>query len=282
MNYLKNGFLQTDELIIPSESRFQKGPVAVIECVQKIPCNPCASVCPQGLIHIDEHDIRSLPQFIADEVGAACIGCEQCVTICPGLAVTLVDGRADPQSPLVTIPFEYEPDRLAVGDQVEVLDTVGEFLGSIPVTKVKSIPANDRTVLVVVQASEEIAARIAGIRVQEPSVGEPLPDVIGPLADHTIVCRCERVSASEIRGLIQSGYRDVNEIKAITRAGMGACGGKTCGALILRLFREEGIPLDEVTENVPRPLFVEVPLETFAGVDARAGRLSSPGSKGGT
>ncbi|MBN2393904.1 MAG: FAD-binding oxidoreductase [Anaerolineae bacterium] len=45
---------------------------------------------------------------------------------------------------------------------------------------------------------------------------------------------------------------------------MGACGGKTCSALILRLFREEGIPLDAVTCNVPRPLFVEVPLGVFA------------------
>jgi len=48
--------------------------------------------------------------------------------------------------------------------------------------------------------------------------------------------------------------RDINEIKAVTRAGMGACGGKTCAALTLRLFREEGIPLDTVTRNVPRLL----------------------------
>jgi len=237
----------------------------VLHCQQEIPCNPCASVCPQGLIHIGGTDIRSLPQFLGEKLGKACVGCERCVTICPGLAITLVDGRQEPQSPLVTIPFEYGPERLAVGDQVEVLDAVGELLGSVPVTDVKSIPANDGTVLVVVRASVEIAARIAGIRVQEPWVGEPLPELVSPLADQTIVCRCERVSAGEIRELIRSGYRDVNEIKAITRAGMGACGGKTCGALILRLFREEGIPLDEVTENVPRPLFVEVPLGSFAG-----------------
>ncbi|MCK4392283.1 (2Fe-2S)-binding protein, partial [Candidatus Bipolaricaulota bacterium] len=56
------------------------------------------------------------------------------------------------------------------------------------------------------------------------------------------------------------------EIKAVTRAGMGACGGKTCTALITRLFREEGIPVDKVTENVKRPLLIEVPLGIFAGV----------------
>ena len=60
-----------------------------------------------------------------------------------------------------------------------------------------------------------------------------------------IVCRCERVTAGEIRGLIRAGVRDLNELKAITRAGMGACGGKTCPSIIKRLFREEGVPLKE-------------------------------------
>ncbi|HCP32008.1 TPA: sulfurtransferase, partial [Candidatus Acetothermia bacterium] len=98
------------------------------------------------------------------------------------------------------------------------------------------------------------------------SVSQPLPEALKRLSDDTIVCRCERVTAGEIRELIRQGCRDMNEIKAVTRAGMGACGGKTCTALIQRLFREEGIPVDKVTENVKRPLFVEVPLGIFAGV----------------
>jgi sarcosine oxidase subunit alpha len=241
----------------------------VFHCTQEIPCNPCASVCSQGLIRIDEDDIRKMPEFIADEVGATCIGCERCVTICPGLAITLIDRRDDPEWPIVTVPFEYEPDRLAVGGEVEVLDVVGELLGSVSVTELKAIPANDRTVLVKLRAPAEIAARIAGIRVQQPWVGAPLPEAVERLTDETIVCRCERVSAGEIRQLIRSGHRDMNEIKAITRAGMGACGGKTCSALILRLFREEGISLDDVVRGVPRPLFVEAPFGAFAGVRDR-------------
>ena len=90
------------------------------------------------------------------------------------------------------------------------------------------------------------------------------------MADDEIVCRCERVTAGEIRALIRKGYRDMNEIKAVTRAQMGACGSKTCTNLILRLFREEGVPLSEVTRNVPRPLFVEVPLGVFAGAEVRS------------
>jgi hypothetical protein len=66
----------------------------------------------------------------------------------------------------------------------------------------------------------------------------------------------------------------MNEVKAVTRAGMGACGGKTCTALIKRIFREEGVPTDEVAEEVKRPLFIEVPLGTFAGT-AFAGAASA-------
>jgi hypothetical protein len=66
--------------------------------------------------------------------------------------------------------------------------------------------------------------------------------------------------------LIRSGYRDINEIKVVSRAGMGACGSKTCNPLIFRLFREEGIPEAEIVNMTKRPLFVEVPLGVFAGV----------------
>jgi len=239
----------------------------VFHCSQEIPCNPCTSVCPQGLIRIDEGDIRATPRYIAEEIGKACVGCERCITICPGLAITLVDRRENPERPLVTIPFEYGPDRVHPGDEVTVLTTAGEPLGTVPVEEVKSIPANDRTVLVKVRVPAEVAAEIAGIRVQESWVGDPLPEALEPLADGDIVCRCERVTAGEIRALIRSGVRDVNEIKAVTRAGMGACGGKTCRALIARLFREEGVALEDVTENVRRPLFVEVPFAAFAGAD---------------
>ncbi len=247
----------------------------VFHCSQEIPCNPCTSVCPQGLIHIDEDDIRKMPAYLGEELGKTCVGCERCVTVCPGLAITLVDRRGDSVQPIVTIPFEYGSDRLAAGDEVDVLDAVGDLLGSVPVVEVKAIPANDRTVLVKVRAPEAIAVRIAGIRVQEAWVGEPLPEAVERLDDETIVCRCERVTVGEIRALIRAGHRDVNEIKAMSRAGMGACGAKTCSAPILRLFREEGIPLEDVTVGVPRPLFVEVPLASFAGIVSNAGSVGA-------
>jgi len=86
------------------------------------------------------------------------------------------------------------------------------------------------------------------------------------MSDAEIMCRCERVTVGQVRELIRSGVRDVNHIKAVTRAGMGACGGKTCFGLMRELFAEEGIAQERVTQAVQRPLFVEVELGAFAGV----------------
>jgi hypothetical protein len=74
------------------------------------------------------------------------------------------------------------------------------------------------------------------------------------------------VKVGEIRSLIRMGVRDINQIKALTRASMGSCGGKTCLSLIKRLYQAEGIPLSEVTEPPVRPVFVEVPLSVLANI----------------
>lgn len=238
------------------------GVFPIFHCSQEIPCNPCTSVCPQKCIVIEGDDILGLPEY----VGEGCIGCEQCVAVCPGLAVTLVDYRKDPDYPTVTVPYEFPPETIHEGDVATVLDTEGMILGNVEVVKIRAPKFADRALLVRLRASREIAKRIAGIRVQEPWVAQPMPHYVGRIADDEIVCRCERVKAGEIRALIRSGIWDMNHIKAVTRAGMGACGGKTCSNLIKRLFREEGVPLDRITENTQRPLFVEVPLGVLAGV----------------
>jgi ferredoxin len=225
-------------------------------------------VCPQELIHIDEGDIRGIPQYLGSRTGKDCIGCMRCVAICPGLAITLVDARKDAVHPIVTVPLEFGRDAVTPGSAVLALDTEGTPLGEFAVLEVLDLPNHDRTVLVRLQAPADVAPRIAGIRMQEPWIGEPLPEAVEPLHDHDIVCRCERVTAGEIRALIRAGHRDMNEIKALTRAGMGACGGKTCRMLLLRLFRECGVPEEEVVDTVPRPLFVEVPLSTLAGANS--------------
>jgi NADPH-dependent 2,4-dienoyl-CoA reductase/sulfur reductase-like enzyme/ferredoxin len=246
----------------------EEGVSPVLHCAQEIPCNPCTSVCPQGCIVMEgadlgqPEDIRALPEY----VGEGCTGCAQCVAICPGLAITLVDYRRDAEYPTVTIPYEFSPETIREGDVVTVLDTEGAILGNVEVVKVRAPRFADRALLVRVRAPREIAKYIAGIRVQQPWATAPLERIVERTAEDEIVCRCERVTAGEIRALIRAGVRDMNHIKGVTRAGMGACGGKTCTNLILRLFREEGFLPAQVAQNVQRPVFVEVPLGAFAGV----------------
>jgi len=247
----------TEDLSMPASGAFP-----LFHCAQEIPCNPCTSVCPHQSIRIEGGDIMGLPEFVGDQ----CDACEKCVAVCPGLAVTLVDFRREADFPTVTVPYEFTAKSIARGDVVTVLDTEGAILGNVEVTRVREAKANDRCLMVKVKAPRDIATRIAGIRVQEPWVTEPVETLVPHLDDDMIVCRCERVTAGEIRALIRSGVRDLNELKAVTRAGMGACGGKTCPSLIKRLFREEGIPESDVTDFTKRPVFMEVPLGAFAGL----------------
>lgn len=245
---------------IPEEER---GVFPIFHCSQEIPCNPCTSICPKGAITIEGTDILGLPMFNEEE----CIACEQCVAVCPGLAITLVDYRKAPEgTAAVSIPYEFPGASIQEGDTVTVLDTLGQILGQVPVVKVRSPKFADHALLVKVQAPSAIAKQIAGIQVQEPWVSEPSDEVVGRVPDEEIVCRCERVTAGEVRAWIRQGVRDLNELKSLTRAGMGACGGKTCPSLLKRIFREEGVSLDQVTDFTKRPLMMEVPLGAFAGV----------------
>lgn len=244
----------------------------VLHCSQAIPCNPCTSACPQGAIVIDDTDIRKVPDYIAKKLGTQCIACEKCINICPGLAITLVDMRKEPpESALVTIPYEFEKSSIQPGDHVTVVNTVGEALGRVEVVRTRIGKATDRTVLVKVRAPRRMANQIAGIEIQNKDVSAPLEQYVERFTDDLIVCRCERVNLAEIKRIIQSGVHDMNEIKAVTRAGMGACGGKTCTNLIKRAFQELGVPKSDVTEGTTRPLFVEVPLGMFAGVEEQHG-----------
>jgi sarcosine oxidase, subunit alpha len=243
----------------------ENGVFPVFHCIQEIPCNPCTAACPRNLIQIPGGDIRHLPEFLGEPEGEDCTGCERCVTLCPGLAITLVDARRSPEEPLISIPYEFTGKSLAAGDRVALLDIEGGFLGEGTVHTVHAPRSADHTAIVRVHVAKAPAKRVAGFRRLPTWAEMPLPETLERLEDDAIVCRCERVTAGEIRAHIKAGCRDVNELKTLSRAEMGACGGKTCSTLIERLFREEGIPATAVTTGTRRPLFVEAPLAVFAG-----------------
>lgn len=52
------------------------------------------------------------------------------------------------------------------------------------------------------------------------------------MPDHTMVCRCESVTAGEIRAAARLGWNDRNGVKGATRAGMGPCQGRECASTV--------------------------------------------------
>ncbi|MEA1967919.1 MAG: FAD-dependent oxidoreductase [Thermodesulfobacteriota bacterium] len=248
----------------------EKGVMPIFHCFQEIPCNPCTSVCEENIIKTENDTITGLPY--ATDV-SKCQGCMNCVAICPGLAVTLVDYRKDENFPTVTLPYELWRERVKKGNEITITDIDGNTINSGSSTgkfPVKRVIANKKkfpgTLLVQVQIEKANAKKAIGIRIQEKEA-EPLaiPET-SSLPDEAVICRCERVTAGEIRSAIREGVRDINQLKAISRTGMGACGSKTCRPMLWKIFRDEGVDLKEVTDRVDRPLFVEVPFGTLAGI----------------
>ncbi|MCD6325962.1 FAD-dependent oxidoreductase [bacterium] len=234
----------------------------VIRCYEEIPCNPCTQVCPHNSIRLKGDEITSLP-----ELAGECTGCGRCVSICPGLAITLVMEDYDDakQSALVIMPCELDSAPFLRNRIVTTTDLEGRAVGEGRVIAVRKSPVLDRRDLLMVEVPFEQRLEVAGFMVQQPSQDfERAPEE----ADgDIIVCRCERITKREIAREIRNGARDMNQLKARLRTGMGACGGKTCTELIERIFKEEGVPLDDVTAPTERPLLAEVPLSVLACMD---------------
>lgn len=86
---------------------------------------------------------------------------------------------------------------------------------------------------------------------------------VSAITDDTVVCRCEGVSAGEIRQSIKRevGPVEVNRVKAITRCGMGRCQGRFCGLALAEITSDtSGRKIEEVgrlrTQAPVKPLNV--------------------------
>ena len=122
--------------LYPSDERIAAGPVAVFECMQRIPCDPCEKACPNGCIHIGE-DITAIPTREGD-----CNGCGLCVPSCPGLCIFVLDGSYSDTEATVTMPYEFLPLPVA-GERVEALDRRGESVCEGTVVRVRKAGATE-------------------------------------------------------------------------------------------------------------------------------------------
>lgn len=238
----------------------EEGIYPIIHCLQEIPCNPCTTVCPTNSINIKSNSIMGQPIY-----EGSCIGCGKCLFICPGLAISLIDFRKDKDYPTVSLPYEVYNIKIKEEDLIKVVDIDGNILGTYPVTGIQNNKQN-KTQMIKVKMPKDKAKKAISFIIQEETVSKPLDKPILPelIDDSTMVCLCERVSVADVRKLIKKGITDINQIKAITRLGMGPCGSKTCDVMLRQIFRQEGIPSEIIVSNTRRPVFIEVPLEKFA------------------
>jgi NAD(P)H-nitrite reductase large subunit len=54
----------------------------------------------------------------------------------------------------------------------------------------------------------------------------------------TIVCRCEEITVADIENAITQGAETFDDVKRLTRSGMGLCQAKTCRSVITGLIAE--------------------------------------------
>jgi Fe-S-cluster-containing hydrogenase component 2 len=141
---------------LPSERRLKKGPVAVIECNQEFPCNPCMGACPRGAIRVET--LTSLPELDEDR----CNGCASCIAPCPGLAIFVVDMNHSEREGVVMFPYEFLPYPKA-GERVDALDRAGRRICSGRVLKVRESRKDDRTAVVSVVVPRRYAMEVRAI-----------------------------------------------------------------------------------------------------------------------
>jgi NADPH-dependent 2,4-dienoyl-CoA reductase/sulfur reductase-like enzyme len=86
-----------------------------------------------------------------------------------------------------------------------------------------------------------------------------------PVEDSVIVCRCEEVTAGQIRQHTELGCQGPNQMKAFSRCGMGPCQGRLCGLTVTELMAQgRGVSPQEVGYYRIRPPIKPVTLGELA------------------
>ncbi len=164
MTLIKDGFFDPKELEklpgVPSKERLEKGPVVVIECAQKIPCNPCEEACNKKAISIGD-SIIDLPVLNSE----LCTGCGLCIAACPGQAIFVVDMTYSDTEAAVQLPFEFLPYP-GQGEIVDGLNRAGRRVCDAKVLKVLNPKYFDRTVVITVAVPKKFGMEVRNIKLE--------------------------------------------------------------------------------------------------------------------
>ncbi len=161
MGVKETGILTLEELrergMYPSEERMKKGPVAVTECVEHIPCNPCETSCPFHAICVGEN-ISNLPKLHEE----LCTGCGSCVAACSGLAIFVVDKSYSDKVGKVSFPYEYI-HTYEKGDTVRAANRAGQYVCDGVITRILLTKKADHTPVVTLEVPLEYVDEVRSI-----------------------------------------------------------------------------------------------------------------------
>lgn len=158
----KKGAPSKEELLnspaYPSAVEYNLGNIAVIECVEEIPCNPCETSCPRNAISVGD-SITNLPTIDLEK----CSGCGICVAMCPGLAIHLMHQNYNDKEALITFPYEYIP-LPDLNNTVTLVDRFGKEICQGKVVKVVSSKKFDLTKLISVSFDKKYYEDVISIK----------------------------------------------------------------------------------------------------------------------
>lgn len=96
----------------------------------------------------------------------------------------------------------------------------------------------------------------------------PPGEILNPPNDATLVCRCEEVTAGNVRDAASIGAQGPNQLKAFYRAGMGPCQGRMCGLTVAEvLAAAHGKSPEEIGAYRIRPPLKPLTLAELADMD---------------
>ncbi len=96
---------------------------------------------------------------------------------------------------------------------------------------------------------------------------QPHPEFYRPPHNDTVVCRCEEVTAGQVRESTAIGSLGPNQVKSHIRCGMGPCQGRMCGLTISELIAEtQRLDVPEVGYFNIRPPLKPLPLKALAAL----------------
>lgn len=227
---------------IPSAERAAEKPFVVANCLYGFACNPCTFACKHGAIS----KLTTSTTPIIDYT--KCMGCMECVYQCPGLAIFGYNQSKEQ----VFLPVEY---KIEEGADVILVNDNGTKVGEGHVEKILLKPNKTNIARVKVLNNTGEITNIKGLVLKETY---PHKLDIKPLHtpdDHakTYICHCEDITEEELLQLIGSRKSlTADELKHITRIGMGACRGKRCIARAKQTLRKYGIEINgEFTPRGP-------------------------------